>query len=81
MFKKILVDHEGFQKLTLVNFEALAPHHSNKIGNYINFISFSCDIKFKYEHDSPCVIKIDLSNIRFVKFFNFLLISCPLEDL
>jgi hypothetical protein len=62
--------------------EALAPHHPNKIGNYIKFISFSCDAKFKYEHgDSPCVIKINLSNIRFVKEINFLFISCPLEDL
>jgi hypothetical protein len=77
-----LVDHEGFQKLTLVILEALAPHHSNKIGNYIKFISFSCDVKVNYEHgDSPCVIKINLSNIRFVKKINFLLISCPLEDL
>ncbi len=83
IFKKILVNHEGFQKLTLVILEALAPpHHSNKIVNYIKFISLSWDAKFKYEHgDSPCVIKINVSSIRFVKEINFLLISCPLDNL
>jgi len=72
IFKKILVDHEGFQKLALVILEALAPHHSNKIGNYIKFISFSCDAKFKYENgDNPCVIKINLSNIRVCEKISF----------
>jgi hypothetical protein len=59
IFQVDLVNHEGFQTITLMISKAFVPHHfdKNSIGKYVKIINFNCGSKSKYNHgDNPHVI-------------------------
>jgi hypothetical protein len=51
-FQVDLVNHEGFQTITLMVLEAFVLHHLDKIctHKYVKIVNFNCGSKSKYDH-------------------------------
>jgi hypothetical protein len=77
-FQVDLVDHEGFQTITLMISKAFVLHHLDKIciGKYIIIINFNCGSKSKYDHgDNLHVINTCLHQHK-IYFFLSTLTHC-----